>query len=134
MLALDASVTLAWCFEDENSAEVQALMLRVAQAGACVPSLWRYEVANTLHLAVRRKRINQAQRDAAIVELAALDIQTDAESDAHIWSATLQLAARYDLTVYDASYLELAARRRLPLATCDAALIAAAKKAGVAVA
>jgi predicted nucleic acid-binding protein len=65
--------------------------------------------------------------------LAALDIEIDEESDAQVWSATVQLADRYRLTVYDAAYLELAQRSRLPLATLDVALATAAQAAGVAV-
>lgn len=133
-LVLDTSVALAWSFGDEKTAAIDALIVRVMSDGAVVPSLWRYEMANGLMMGVRRKRCDEKHRDDILAYFAALDIQTDAESDAHIWAATLQLAALCDLTVYDASYLELAQRKRFPLATTDAALTRAAKQMGVALA
>ncbi len=130
-LVLDGSAALAWCFDDESTAPVDAIMLKVANEGAVTPSLWRFEVANGLQTAIRRKRIDVAYRDRMLDNLAALNIRIDAESDSYVWSATAQLAAVHGLTVYDAAYLELAQRRRLPLATLDAALARAAEQAGV---
>ncbi len=130
-LVLDGSVALAWCFADEVTPAIDAILLQVAAAGAITPSLWRYEVANGLQMAVRRKRIDAAFRNSALANLAALDIRTDAESDAHLWAATVRLATEHGLTVYDAAYLELAQRRRVPLATLDGALARAAASAGV---
>ena len=82
-----------------------------------MPSLWRLEVANSLTIAVRRRRIDAEFRRAALSDLALLDIATDQHTDAQAWSETLHLADRHRLTLYDASYLELARRRALPLAT-----------------
>jgi predicted nucleic acid-binding protein len=45
--------------------------------------------------------------------------------------ALLRLARDTRLSIYDASYLELAQRRRLPLATRDRAMKLAAQRAGV---
>lgn len=130
-LVLDSSVTLAWCFEDEGTTRVEAVMQQVAEEGAVVPGLWRYEVANGLQMAVRRKRIEPGYRDRALALLADFDIRVDSGCEALAWTATLELAARYDLTVYDGAFLELAQRRRVPLATMDAALARAAGLAGV---
>ena len=130
-IVLDGSATLAWCFADETTPAIDAIMVQVGNEGAFAPSLWRYEVANGLQMAVRRNRIDEAYRDQVLADLVALDIHIDVESDSHVWAATTQIAARYGLTVYDAAYLELAQRRRLPLATLDAALIRAAAQAGV---
>jgi predicted nucleic acid-binding protein len=130
-LVLDGSAALAWCFDDESTAAIDAVMLKVANEGAVTPSLWRFEVANGLQTAIRRKRIDGAYRDRMLTNLAALNIRIDAESDSYVWSATVRLAALHGLTVYDAAYLELAQRRRLPLATFDAALARAAGQAGV---
>ena len=82
-------------------------------------------------MAIRRKRIDAAFRDNALTELGALAITVDAETDANAWAATLRLSKRFGLTVYDAAYLELAQRRKLPLATLDRALRAAARAAGM---
>jgi len=130
-LVLDSSATLAWCFEDERTEALRRLLNQVVENGAVAPSLWRFEVANGLQMAVRRKRIDETFRDRILGNLATLEIRVDAESDVQVWSTTVRLAALYELTVYDASYLELAQRRRLPLATLDAALAQAAREAGV---
>lgn len=104
----------------------------MAERGAVVPSLWRLEVANGLLGAVRRGRLAVERRDALLEALLEMDIAIDAETDLHAWSGTVRLAEAHGLTAYDAAYLELAQRRRLPLATLDAALAQAAREAGVA--
>ena len=131
-LVLDTSVALSWQFEDEQTPATRAVLAEVTRAGAVVPSLWRLEVANALQTAVRRKRLGQPGRDAALQDLSILDIAIDPETDAHAWDATLGLSDRFNLTPYDAAYLELALRRRLPLATLDRALRQAAGASGVA--
>lgn len=118
-LALDASITLAWYFEDERSAARDAVLDRVIDEGAVVPLLWRYEVANGLQTAVRRERIAAAYRDATLADLRLLPITVERTGDDLVWTVILGLADRFRLTVYDASYLELAHRRGLPLATAD---------------
>jgi predicted nucleic acid-binding protein len=124
-------MALAWCFADEATPAVDALMLQAVREGAVAPSLWRFEVANGLQMAVRRKRIDAAYRDRALANLSALDIHIDEACDDHAWTATIRLAELYGLSVYDAAYLELAQRTRLPLATLDTALATAARGAGV---
>lgn len=130
-LVLDSSATLAWHFEDERTEAIRTLLRKVVEEGATVPSLWRYEVANGLQMAVRRKRIDGAYRDRALANLEALGIRIDAESGINCWIATVQLADLHGLTIYDAAYLELARRRRLPLATLDRALAQAAGRENV---
>jgi predicted nucleic acid-binding protein len=130
-LVLDASLTLAWYFQDEATAATDAVLGQVAQAGAVVPALWRLEVANGFQTAIRRKRIDRAYRDASLGELSLLPISIDRSADAFAWAGTLQLSDRFGISVYDAAYLELAQRRELPLATLDRALGAAATRAKV---
>jgi predicted nucleic acid-binding protein len=125
-LAIDASLIIAWYFEDESTAATDALLDRVADAGAMVPSLWRLEVANAFQTAIRRQRIDAVYRDASLAELALMAITVDADTSSYAWSATLRLAERFSLTPYDAAYLELAQRRSLPLATLGRDLCAAA--------
>ena len=132
-LVLDSSLCLAWCFEDERTPEVLAVRERVIEVGASVPTLWRYEVANALLMAQRRKRIDEERRTALLGMLGEFNIEADHAPEGDPWGATVQLADLHKLTVYDASYLELAQRRRLPLATLDDALRAAAGRAAVAV-
>src|SRR4051812_42987133 len=124
-------MTLAWYFEDEQTPTSLELLREVSARGAVAPSLWRLEVANAFQAALRRKRITAAFRDASLRDLAALAISIDAETDRHARSSTLRLADRFGLTIYDATYLELADRLSLPLATGDASLARAAMACGV---
>jgi predicted nucleic acid-binding protein len=131
-LVLDTSLTLSWYFEDERTPSSDALLDRVAEAGAVVPGLWRLEVANGLQMAIRRNRIDPAYRDEAISRLSCLPIALDPETNTFAWTTTVHLAERFGLTTYDAAYLELAQRRTLPLATLDQELRGAASVLGVA--
>lgn len=130
---LDSSVAIAWQMPDEGSQNLAALFDRFLNQGALVPSLWRLEVANTLLVAQRRGRIDADFRKAAIADFMMMPVTVDQETDIHAWRDTIDLADRFALTVYDATYLELARRRGLPLATLDKALRAAAERAHVAV-
>jgi predicted nucleic acid-binding protein len=131
-LVLDTSLTLSWYFEDERTPAADGALDRVVNEGAVVPALWKLEVANGLQVAIRRKRIDVQFRDDAISQLAAMPIVVDLETDTFAWTTTLHLADQYRLTPYDAAYLELAQRRKLPLATLDGALRTAARAAGIA--
>jgi predicted nucleic acid-binding protein len=82
-------------------------------------------------MAARRSRVTDAFRDESLADLDLLPVSIDPETDRQAWGATLQLAAASGLTLYDASYLELAIRRNLPLATLDQELRVAAKASGV---
>ena len=130
-LVLDGSATLAWCIEDERTPALIRLLQQVTEHGAMVPAIWRLEVASGLRSAVKRGRIVAAERLIMFAQLDLMNIVTDAETDRYAWTTTQRLAERFDLTPYDASYLELAQRLSLPLATLDKALRAAAKGAGV---
>jgi predicted nucleic acid-binding protein len=90
------------------------------------PSIWRLEIANSLQSGVRRGRIDTAYRDAALADLALLDIAADQDTDKYAWTTTLRLADRFQLRLYDAAYLERAQRRSLPLASLDRGLRSAA--------
>lgn len=125
-LVLDSSVTLAWVYSEETSPAVSRVLQLVSGDGAWVPSLWRLEVANILQMGVRRRRHDAAFRDTTLADLALLPITLDQDTAAHAWGATLRVAERHNLTLYDAAYLELAKRRALPLATLDAELRSAA--------
>ena len=130
-LVIDSSMTLAWYFDDERTAASIAVLNQVAEEGAIVPALWRLEVLNGLQVAVRRGRIDIAYRDASLTDLQSLVIAIDPGTNRHAWSATLRLCDRFGLTPYDAAYLELALRRRLPLATLDSELVRAARAESV---
>jgi predicted nucleic acid-binding protein len=130
-LILDSSATLAWCYADETTPAIRQVFELLIKDGAWVPSLWRLEVANILEIGVRHGRNDVAFRDATLADLSLLPISLDPETDRQAWDATLQLAHRHRLTLYDAAYLELANRRGLPLATLDNDLRTAASTEGV---
>ncbi len=130
-LVLDCSAALAWAFEDEWSVAAGKLLDRVEKHGAVVPPIWHLEFANTLVLAERRGRIAAGGARYRLDRIALLPMETDVDCEKWLWTATVDLAAAERLTVYDASYLELAIRRALPLASKDRDLIAAAQRRGV---
>ena len=132
-LVLDSSATLAWIYGDETPEAIGRVFDAIADNGALVPTLWRLEVANSLTMAVRKRRIDPDFRRAALADLALLDITTDQQTDSYAWTDTVNLADHFNLTVYDAAYLELARRRMLPLATLDQELQTAATAIGVTV-
>jgi predicted nucleic acid-binding protein len=131
-LVLDSSATLAWIFPEERTDAILNLFTQVASNGAVVPELWRLEVANTLNVGIRRGRITMENRDGILADLENLPIFIDGETRTHTWSQTLELTDKYGLTIYDATYLELALRLSLPLATLDNELRNAAQSEGVA--
>jgi predicted nucleic acid-binding protein len=128
---VDSSVALSWCFEEEHTSETQALLKRIGESGAHAPLLWPLEVLNGLRMAERRKRISPDRRQDHNKFLKNLPVILDPDTAVQGWADTMLLSVRYDLTLYDTAYLELALRRELPLATLDADLRKAAKKAGV---
>ena len=130
---VDGSVALAWCFIDEQTQPVMDLLDRVTETGAFAPSLWPLEVLNALLMAERRRRVDPARQKRSAEFLRALPVTLDAETTEHAWTITAELASRHHLSVYDAAYLELAQRRKLPLATLDRDLIKAAKALGTTV-
>lgn len=132
-LVLDASIALAWCFDDEASPATEALLDQVSTHGAVVPTLWHLELGNVLLAAERRGRTVQGGIVVRLRLFARLPIETDVETSERAWRETLVLARAEQLTLYDGAYLELAVRRGLPLATKDRDLAAAAKRVAVAV-
>jgi predicted nucleic acid-binding protein len=121
---LDASVAACWAFEDEDHPVAALALERVGADEACVPSLWWFEVRNTLIVNERRGRLTESDTTAFLRALARLNIAVDRSPDE---ADVLMLARRRRLTVYDAAYLELARREGVPLATLDTALAAAAR-------
>jgi predicted nucleic acid-binding protein len=123
---LDASVAVAWCFEDESTPAAWALLDRLRTAPGHVPALWALEIGNILLGAEKRQRITQAHTVEFLGILAELDIRVDPDMPGGAFRDVLPLARERRLTTYDATYLELAMRLGLPLATKDKALTRAA--------
>lgn len=128
---LDSSVGLAWVLPGEGDGATEALLDEVAAEGAAAPGVWPLETANVLLRAERAKRITSDERRRALATLAALPIHIDADTAVQAWDRTLNLAEAQGLTLYDASYLELALRLSLPLASLDRTLRRAAAACGV---
>lgn len=130
-LVLDSSLTVAWLYREEATKSVDEVFENLIQASAWVPALWHLEVANVLQMGIRRQRHGADFRDRVLSDLSDFPIHVDAETQRQAWGATVRLAERHGLTVYDAAYLELALRRGLPLATLDEDLRTAAMSHGV---
>ena len=128
---LDVSVTCAWCFSDEASANAWGLLQALTTAAAHVPGLWLWELGKVLIQAERRQRITHAAMRTFLGLLETLPIEVDQASPTTAWHDTLALARSHQLTTYDTAYLELALRRGLPLASRDRALLTAAAAEGV---
>ncbi len=124
---LDCSITMAWCFEDEVTDYSENVFISLDKSKAFVPTIWSLEIANVILFAERKRRINRAKATAFIESIRSLPIFHDDNSQIAM-STTLEIARETHLTIYDANYLELALRLRLPLATLDKDLRKAAQK------
>ncbi len=130
-LVLDASLTMAWCFLDEATSYTWSVLDLVRASGAVVPAIWPVEVTNTILVGERRGRLTEAQSTRFVQVLQGLPITLDQGAITNAWDRVLTAAREQGLSAYDASYLELAMRRGLPLTTLDARLTDAARRVGV---
>jgi predicted nucleic acid-binding protein len=117
---------LAWCFPDESSGHAVSILHRFSDETAIVPSIWLLEVANALVVGMRRGRINEEQLSLVAQLLKELPIEIEAALVVRTFDGVLRMAVTYALSVYDAYYLELAQRLKLPIATTDTKLATAA--------
>lgn len=128
---LDASMTMAWVSPDESTEATDRLLESLLERQAYAPGLWPMEVANAFLAATRQGRLEASQWAWIRHCLDVLPIVVEPVSPARTWSAALELAHDRGISVYDAMYLELALRMRLPLATLDHRLAAEAGALGV---
>ena len=131
---LDNSVAMLWLLPQSNPAGstlAENVLAQLQETGARVPSLWSLEAANVMAKSQRLEKITLAQASAFVALLDALDITVDVSTAQRAMHATLDLARQFNLSAYDAAYLELALREGLPLATLDVKLQSAAREAGV---
>jgi predicted nucleic acid-binding protein len=127
---IDASVTAWWFFRDESDVFPDAALERLLTEGATVPYIWWFEIRNALLMAERRGRLPSAELSEALDTVGSFDVTIDTTPQSQ---TIIDLARRYRLSCYDASYLELALRKRADLATSDKALASAAKAEHIAV-
>ena len=131
-LVLDASVTIAWCFEADATPYTEQILGRLEEGEqAWVPALWKLEVVNALLKAKRQGRVTVERAKEFLGELLDLAIEIDNECLVKADNEIFQLGLEHQLSSYDAAYLELAQRRKLPRATEDNNLVLAAKARAV---
>ena len=131
---IDNSVVMTWCFKDEKNKYTDAILDTLEFSTAFVPSIWPLEVGNVLLVAERKKRLSKADSTRFITLLAELPIVIEPEPPDRMMRDILALAREHQISTYDASYLDLAMRKGLPIATLDKRLKAAAKLSRVPVA
>jgi len=130
-IVLDASVTAAWLLPDEFSPVAEACRNALLLDTAIVPAIWPLEVANALLVLARRRKLTESERQTGLGWLRGLPLRIDQDAASLAFSQLSELASAYQLSVYDAAYLELAQRRKLALGCKDGPLRKAAKHAGV---
>ncbi len=129
---LDASIALAWCFDDEATRFTDRVLDLVADADeVLVPALWPFEVVHVLLAAERKNRITVAQTTAFLKRLSVFPIRVDPPQIPRVFEGVFSVMRPTNLTIHDAAYLELALRTDLPFATFDSKLQRAAAQVGV---
>ena len=132
-LVIDASIVGAWVLTEENTAAAEAIVETMPRDATWVPQLFPMEIGNILLAAERRRRISPHYASAQLAIIEKMPFRIDVETAASIWRQTFALARIERLTVYDATYLELALRLGADLATLDKDLAAAARRRGLTV-
>jgi len=129
---VDSSIGVAWAHPAQASSDADTLLASIrAGTKMVIPTLWYPEVANVLMVLQRRNKLSSDTRAAALAFLDSFEFIIDDESIRAALRKTSDLAEKYDLTVYDATYLEVALRRNLPLASRDRELNNAARQCGI---
>ncbi len=128
---LDCSVTMTWCFKEEATTLSQMTQAGLLEHQAVVPSIWPLEVNNVLWTGIKVGKITEIQAKRFKYILSSLPITVDLKASDLRNEVILELAQAYKISCYDAAYLELALRERLPFATLDKALAKAAQVAGL---
>ena len=130
-IVLDGSVVMAWFFDDETDAYADAIESEATKLHFWVPGHWSLEIINTVLVGIRRGRTTDQKASNFCKAIAKYSITVDPDTSDAAWGETYRLAQLYRLSAYDAAYLELALRLKLPLATIDQPLAKAAGLAGV---
>ena len=130
-IVVDASVALAWHFEDEASDAAESIAQRAFREGIAVPAHWTLEMMNGLLKGERSKRTSLAATARFLESLTDMTIALEESDPERVVSVVTPLARIHRLSIYDAAYLELAERGGFPLATFDASLARAARQVGI---
>jgi predicted nucleic acid-binding protein len=129
---IDCSFSSALFLPDENSESVREFFLKMKKNDRVhIPLLWWYETGNVLNVSVRRKRLNHNDFRMVIDLLVKLRLITDAEYGAEYSGRLFELSQLYNVSSYDAAYLELSIRLQAKLQTLDKNLLAVADTIGI---
>ena len=124
---IDNSVVMAWCFDDEDSTYCDDVLESLVSVEAIAPAIWPLEIGNVLVVAERRKRLSKSAGIRFLALINDLPIIVIQESPERMTREILSLARERHISTYDASYLDLAMRKGLPIATQDSGLKKAAR-------
>lgn len=126
---VDCSVAARWLLPDEATPYTDAVFDLLNDQDAIVPALFLSEFANVFLKLARQRKLPRELALGAVQRFAALGLEVDRNTPDP--ERLFTLADHYGLSAYDATYLELALRRGLPLACWDGGLKTAAEKAGL---
>lgn len=131
MIVVDASATLAWLFVEYDP--IDWLSEQLSEQALVAPALWRLEVVNSILKKERQGRITQEQADKFLGTLDAFAVEIAALPETRTLEQLAKFARPFQLSAYDAVYLELALAINAPLLSLDNNLKMAAARAGVGV-
>lgn len=131
VFVMDNSIVMTWCFRHETNPYADAILDKLTEAEALVPAIWPLEVVNVFLAAERRQRLQQRDSVRFLALLAQLPITVEHRPMVEKTGEILMLGRATNLSSYDASYLELAMRQGLPIATLDQKLLTAARQMAV---
>ena len=128
---MDCSIAAALGLPDERSETAEAFLAIMADDEVWVPALWWHEIGNVITSAKRGKRITDNDTTGLMLLYGELPLHTDTTHGGPLVERVFRLATSFDLSAYDAAYLELAERKQAGLATLDDRLNKAATASGV---
>lgn len=130
---IDNSVVMSWCFESERTPYTDRVLDALCEMEAVVPAIWPLEAGNVLLVAERRNKLQASASERFVSFLQRLPIRVEQETPGRMLNEILSLARRHGLSSYDASYLDLAVRLNLSIATVDRSLSKAAEACGLSI-
>lgn len=133
MAVIDASIVIAALAPDEASLDAMATIDPFMLGGGHAPALWMFEIANPLYWKVRRGTLSRALADEVMRSAYRMQLMFDQRTPLEVERDIVPISRKHGLSVYDAAYLELSLRLRLPLASIDKELVQAARAEGVTV-
>ena len=131
LFVLDNSVSMRWLFKDGTEADLlyaEQVLEALKEGSTVVPGVWWLEVSNVIVRAEAQQLLPETQSRKFLDTLRKMPITVDSSPVEQLWEQTLHLARKFKISVYDATYLELAIRQNIVLATLDTDLARAARQ------